>query len=819
MLDKFTARARKVILLAREEATRLHHDMVGTEHILLGLVREGEGGAAHALKKFGLSLEVVRRQVEKIVAPGGGMKIVGDVPFTARAKSVIGYAVEESGLLHHNYVGTEHLLLGIIREGEGVAIKVLSHLGLDIEELRQEVLNHIGSAERAVRQGKRKTKTPVLDEFGRDLTALARDNELDPVIGREDEIERVVQILCRRKKNNPVLIGEPGVGKTAIVEGLARKVVENNVPELLAGRRLVTLDLAGVVAGTKYRGQFEERMRMIMEELRKNDDLVLFIDELHTIVGAGAAEGAIDASNILKPALARGEIQCIGATTLSEYRKHVEKDGALERRFQTVMVDPPTVEETIEIINGLRDRYEDHHGVRITDEAIVAASRLADRYISDRYLPDKAIDVVDEGCAMVRLRHSVVPPDIKELEARLAELSVEKEKAIDKQQFETAARYRDRERTMREKIDEARERWKSLTEQEENVLTVDDVAYIVSKTTGIPVDKLEQHEFEKLINMEEELHKRVVGQDEAIGAITKAIRRSRTGVKSERRPIGSFVFLGPTGVGKTELAKALSEFLFEDEDSLVRVDMSEYMEKFSVSRLVGAPPGYVGYDEGGQLTEKIRRKPYSVILLDEIEKAHPDVFNILLQVMEDGRLTDNIGRTVDFRNTVLIMTSNIGSRLIKDGGGIGFGATTEEQNYEDMKKSVMSEVKRLFNPEFLNRLDEVIVFHPLNKDHLRAIVGIMLNELRDRLDEHMLTLRFSEEAEDFLMEKGYDPSFGARPLRRTIQKYVEDPLVEGLLRHEFSKGDVINVGVNDELEELTFKAAELELEPEPAEVD
>jgi ATP-dependent Clp protease ATP-binding subunit ClpC len=639
------------------------------------------------------------------------------------------------------------------------------------------------------------------------------------VIGREDEIERVVQILCRRKKNNPVLIGEPGVGKTAIVEGLARKVVENNVPELLAGRRLVTLDLAGVVAGTKYRGQFEERMRMIMEELRKNDDLVLFIDELHTIVGAGAAEGAIDASNILKPALARGEIQCIGATTLSEYRKHIEKDGALERRFQIVMVDAPTVEETIEIINGLRDRYEAHHGVKITDEAVIAAARLADRYISDRYLPDKAIDVVDEGCAMVRLRHSVVPPDIKELEARLADLSVEKEKAIDKQQFETAARYRDRERTLREKIEEARERWKSLTEQEENVLTVDDVSYIVSKTTSIPVDKLEQHEFEKLIKMDEELHKRVVGQDEAIGAITKAIRRSRTGVKSERRPIGSFVFLGPTGVGKTELAKALAEFLFEDEDSLVRVDMSEYMEKFSVSRLVGAPPGYIGYDEGGQLTEKIRRKPYSVILLDEIEKANPDVFNILLQVMEDGRLTDNIGRTVDFRNTVLIMTSNIGSRLIKDGGGIGFGATTEEQNYEDMKKSVMGEVKRLFNPEFLNRLDEVIVFHPLNKDHLRKIVAIMLNEFRERLDEHMLILDFSEEAEAFLMEKGYDPSFGARPLRRTIQKYVEDPLVEGLLRQEFKKGDVINVDVDDELDVLNFKAAELEPEPEPAEVD
>ncbi|NIT35481.1 MAG: AAA domain-containing protein [candidate division Zixibacteria bacterium] len=805
MLDKFTARARKVILIAREEATRLHHDAVGTEHILLGLIREGEGGAAAVLRKFGLSLEMVRRQVEKLVPPGGGMRTVGDIPFTARAKSVIGHAVEESGLLNHNYVGTEHILLGIIREGESVAVKVLTHLNVDPDDLRLEVISSLGTTDKATRARRRKSKTPVLDEFGRDLTALGREGGLDPVIGREDEIERVVQILSRRKKNNPVLIGEPGVGKTAIVEGLAQRIVENNVPEALIGKRLLTLDLAAVVAGTKYRGQFEERMRMIVDEIRKNEDVIIFIDELHTIVGAGAAEGAIDASNMLKPALARGELQCIGATTLSEYRKHVEKDGALERRFQTIMVDAPSVEETIEIIQGLRDRYEAHHHVKITGEAILAAARLADRYISDRYLPDKAIDVIDEGCAMVRLRHSTLPPDIRDIEAKMAEMRAEKEAAIERQEFETAARYRDREREYRLKVEEAKERWRVLTEQEENVLTVEDVAYIVSKTTGIPVDRLEQEEFEKLLRMEDDLHKRVVGQDEAIGVVTRAIRRSRLGVKDLKRPIGSFIYLGPTGVGKTELAKALAEFLFEDEDAIIRVDMSEYMEKHTVSRLVGAPPGYIGYEEGGQLTERVRRKPYSVILLDEIEKAHPDVFNVLLQVMEDGRLTDNIGRTVDFRNTVLIMTSNIGARQIKDGGGIGFGAAPGEATYEEIKKTVMTEVKKLFNPEFLNRVDEVIVFHPLEKTHLRAIVTLMIDELKRRLEEHMLELYFTEDTNEFLMEKGYDPTFGARPLRRTIQKYVEDPLVEKLLREEIHPGDTVAIDVNKEKDQLSFE--------------
>jgi ATP-dependent Clp protease ATP-binding subunit ClpC len=805
MLDKFTARARKVVLIAREEATRLHHDAVGTEHILLGLIREGEGGAALVLRKFGLSLEMVRRQVEKLVPPGGGMRTVGDIPFTARAKSVIGHAVEESGLLNHNYVGTEHLLLGIIREAESVAVKVLTHLNVDPDELRLEVISSLGSGEKAARGRRRKSKTPVLDEFGRDLTALARDGELDPVIGREDEIERVIQILSRRKKNNPVLIGEPGVGKTAIVEGLAQRIVDNNVPEALTGKRLLTLDLSAVVAGTKYRGQFEERMRMIVEEIRKNEDAIIFIDELHTIVGAGAAEGAIDASNMLKPALARGELQCIGATTLSEYRKHVEKDGALERRFQTIMVDAPSVEETIEIIQGLKDRYEEHHHVTIKEEAMVAAARLADRYISDRYLPDKAIDVIDEGCAMVRLRHSTLPPDIRDLEAKMTEMRTEKEAAIERQEFETAARYRDREREHRLKVEEAKERWRALTEQEENVLTVDDVAYIVSKTTGIPVDRLEQEEFEKLLRMEDDLHKRVVGQDEAIGVVTRAIRRSRLGVKDLKRPIGSFIFLGPTGVGKTELAKALAEFLFEDEEAIIRVDMSEYMEKHTVSRLVGAPPGYVGYEEGGQLTERVRRKPYSVVLLDEIEKAHPDVFNVLLQIMEDGRLTDNIGRTVDFRNIVLIMTSNIGARQIKDGGGIGFGAAPGEASYEEIKKTVMTEVKKLFNPEFLNRVDEVIVFHPLAKLHLRAIVTLMINELKQRLEEHMLELYFTDDASDFLMEKGYDPTFGARPLRRTIQKYVEDPLVEKLLREDIHPGDTVAIDVDTEKDLLSFE--------------
>ncbi|HUV85609.1 MAG TPA: ATP-dependent Clp protease ATP-binding subunit [bacterium] len=805
MLDKFTARARKVILIAREEATRLHHDAVGTEHILLGLIREGDGGAAAVLRKFGLSLEMIRRQVEKLVAPGGGMRTVGDIPFTARSKSVIGHAVEESGLLNHNYVGTEHLLLGIIREGESVAVKVLTHLNVDPDDLRLEVISSLGTGEKTTRARRRKSKTAVLDEFGRDLTALARDGELDPVIGREDEIERVIQILSRRKKNNPALIGEPGVGKTAIVEGLAQRIVENNVPEALTGKRLLTLDLAAVVAGTKYRGQFEERMRMVVEEIRKNEGIIIFIDELHTIVGAGAAEGAIDASNMLKPALARGELQCIGATTLSEYRKHIEKDGALERRFQTIMVDAPSVEETIEIIHGLRDRYEEHHHVKVTDDAVVAAARLADRYISDRYLPDKAIDVIDEGCAMVRLRHSTLPPDIRNLEAKMAEMRTEKEAAIERQEFETAARYRDREREYRLKVEEAKERWRALTEQEENVLTVDDVSYIVSKTTGIPVDRLEQEEFEKLLRMEDDLHKRVVGQDEAIGVVTRAIRRSRLGVKDLKRPIGSFIFLGPTGVGKTELAKALAEFLFEDEDAIIRVDMSEYMEKHTVSRLVGAPPGYVGYEEGGQLTERVRRKPYSVILLDEIEKAHPDVFNVLLQVMEDGRLTDNIGRTVDFRNTVIIMTSNLGARQIKDGGGIGFGAAPGEATYGEIKKTVMTEVKKLFNPEFLNRVDEVIVFHPLEKTHLRAIVTLMINELKTRLEEHMLELYFTEDANEFLMEKGYDPTFGARPLRRTIQKYVEDPLVEKLLREDINPGDTVAIDVGADTDQLSLE--------------
>jgi len=805
MLDKFTPGARKVVLIAREEAIRLHHDAVGTEHLLLGLLREGDGGASQVLHKLGVTLEATRRQVERLIPPGGGMRTVGDIPFTSRAKSVIGYAVEESGLLGHNYVGTEHLLLGILREPESNATKVLSHLNVDLDEVRLEVLSALGGEEAEPRKKRRKTKTPILDEFGRDLTQYGRDGELDPVIGRTDEIERVIQILSRRKKNNPVLIGEPGVGKTAIVEGLAQRIVDNNVPDVLIGKRLVTLDLAAVVAGTKYRGQFEERLRMIVEEIRKSEDVIIFIDELHTLVGAGAAEGAIDASNMLKPALARGELQCIGATTLSEYRKHIEKDGALERRFQPIMVDPPSVEETIEIIEGLRAKYEEHHHVKITDEAIVAAARLADRYISDRYLPDKAIDVVDEGCAMVRLRHSTLPPDIRALEAKMAELRAEKEAAIERQEFETAARYRDREREYRLKIEESKERWKALTVQEDNILTADDVAYIVSKTTGIPVDRLEQQEFEKLLKMEEVLHKRVVGQDEAIGVVTRAIRRSRTGVKDARRPIGSFVFLGPTGVGKTELAKALAEFLFEDEDAIIRVDMSEYMEKHTVSRLVGAPPGYVGYEEGGQLTERVRRKPYSVILLDEIEKAHPDVFNILLQVMEDGRLTDNIGRTVDFRNTVVIMTSNVGARQIKEGGGIGFGAATAEATYEDIKRTVMAEVKKLFNPEFLNRVDEVVVFHPLSKEHLRLIINIMIEELKQRVEEHLLELVFSTNAREFLMEKGYDPTFGARPLRRTIQKYVEDPLVEKLLKQEIKPGDTVAIDVDAAGDGLSFE--------------
>jgi ATP-dependent Clp protease ATP-binding subunit ClpC len=795
MQDKFTDRVRRVMFLAREEAARLHHDYIGTEHLLLGIVREGEGLAAAILTNLGLDLDVLRRTIESMVPASSGSVTIGEIPFTPRAKHVLELSVDEAKLLGHNYVGTEHLLLGLIREGDGIAARVLLEFGADKKKVRDETLRLLGGSARTHKGTKHETKTetPALDQFGRDLTELARQGKLDPVIGRDIEIERVIQVLCRRKKNNPVLIGEPGVGKTAIVESLATKIVDNKVPEILRNMRVVALDLAAIVAGTKYRGQFEERLKSIINEIRDVHNTIVFIDELHTIVGAGGAEGAIDASNMLKPALARGEMQCIGATTLDEYRKYIEKDGALERRFQPIMVSPPTVEETIEIIRGLRDKYEAHHRVRITDEAVVAAARLSERYIKDRYLPDKAIDVVDEAGARARLSVTSVPPDIRELEGKLDKLIVDKESYIKKQDFENAARVRDRERELRSRLEEIRKNWKQAADGTDVKVDADDVAYIVSRMTGVPLVKLEEEESKKLLRMEDELRKRVVGQDEALGAVSKAIRRGRAGLKDPRRPIGSFFFLGPTGVGKTELARALAEFMFGDENSMVRIDMSEYMEKFAVSRLMGAPPGYVGYEEGGQLTERVRRRPYSVVLLDEIEKAHPDVFNIMLQVLEDGQLTDSFGRAVDFKNCVIIMTSNVGTRTIKGGISLGFQREDAAETYDRMKDKVLAELKHTFNPEFLNRIDEIIVFRSLGLPEIEKIVDILLAEVEERVSGYGLSLAMTPEARQLLIEKGYDPSLGAGPLRRTIQRLLEDPLAEEVLRGTFKSGAIIKV--------------------------
>jgi len=788
MHDKFTERVRKVMFLAREEAARLQHDYIGTEHLLLGILREGEGIAATVLNNLNLDLDAIRQAVENMVSSSGGTLTIGEIPFTPRAKRVLELSVDEARQLGHNYVGTEHLLLGLIREGEGIAARVLLELGVDRKKVREETLKLLGGTPAQNREEREeRAETPALNQFGRDLTQMAREGKLDPVIGRENEIERVIQVLCRRKKNNPVLIGEPGVGKTAIAEGLAQRIHENKAPDLLRNKRIVTLDLASVVAGTKYRGQFEERLKAVMNEIRESKDTIIFLDELHTIVGAGGAEGAIDASNMLKPALARGELQCIGATTLDEYRKYIEKDGALERRFQPIVVDPPSTDETIDIIKGLRDKYEAHHGIKITDEALKAAVYFSDRYISDRFLPDKAIDVIDEAGSRARLSLATIPTDITELERKIEEVSKEKEAFIQVQEFEKAAKCRDREKELRAKLKELRRNWNEARTEKEAVVDAEEIAEVVSKMTGIPVHKFEEKEQDKLLRMEDELKKRVVGQDEAVSAIAKAVRRNRAGLRDPRRPIGSFVFLGPTGVGKTELARVLAQYMFDDENALIRVDMSEYMEKFAVSRLVGAPPGYVGYEEGGQLTEKVRRKPYSVVLLDEIEKAHPDVFNILLQVLDDGQLTDSFKRRVNFKNTVLIMTSNLGAREIQGGKNLGFGAPSRQSDsdYKTMRSKVMDEVKRAFNPEFLNRIDEVVVFHPLGKEEMVQIVHILLDQVRTRLKEHDIELELSPEAEDFLIEKGFDPAFGARPMKRAIQRYVEDPLAEQVLRGKF----------------------------------
>ncbi|MBM3246212.1 MAG: ATP-dependent Clp protease ATP-binding subunit [Candidatus Omnitrophica bacterium] len=807
MFNRFTERARKVIILAKEEARRFNHDYIGTEHILLGLIREGEGVAAAVLQKMGVSLENIRLEIEKLVQPGPTTQIIGDIPFTPRAKKALELAAEEARSLGHNYIGTEHLLLGLIREGEGVASQVLLNLGLDLNTVRSEIMELLGSALPGLNQGggaaQGKTKTPALDAFGRDLAALARENKLDPVIDRHSEIERVIQILSRRTKNNPVLLGEAGVGKTAIVEGLAQLIVAGNVPEVLKNKRIVVLDLALMVAGTKYRGQFEERIKAVMEEIKRSQDVIIFIDELHTLVGAGAAEGAIDASNILKPALSRGEMQCIGATTMDEYRKYIEKDAALERRFQTIMVEPPTVEQTIEILKGLRDKYEAHHRVTFKDEALEAAAKLSDRYITGRFLPDKAIDLIDEAGSHARLNVLIIPPDIKRLEEKVESIRKEKEAFIKSQDFEKAASLRDQERNARQELEQLNKEWAQAKDKMRPELVEENIAKIVAQWTGIPIFRLEEKESEKLLKIEEELHKRVVGQDEAILAIAHAVRRSRAGIKDPKRPIGSFIFLGPTGVGKTLLARALAEFMFGDEDALLQLDMSEYMEKFNVSRLIGAPPGYVGYEEGGQLTERVRRRPYAVILLDEIEKAHPDVFNLLLQVFEDGRLTDSFGRKVDFRNTVVIMTSNVGAELIRKTGSLGFQAQKEEVTYQEMKDKLLEEVRRTFKPEFLNRIDDIIVFRPLVKEDLQRIIEIEVGFVADRLKEHEIILEVTPEAKEFLIEKGFDPVFGARPLKRTIQRFLEDPLASEIISKKFKEGTKIRVLRKNE--ELIFE--------------
>jgi ATP-dependent Clp protease ATP-binding subunit ClpC len=813
----FTDRVRKVLQMAREEAARLHHEYVGTEHILLGLIREGEGVAAAVLANLSVDLEEIQQKIEDSVKKGKAAAAAGpDLPYTSRAKKVLELAMSEARELNHSYVGTEHLLLGLLREEKGIAAQVLTDVGVNLEQARAETLRLLGSEipqpapgqapAQPPQKSEKKSKTPALDHFCRDLTQLALANELDPTIGRAKEIERVMEVLSRRKKNNPVLIGEPGVGKTAIVEGLAQLIAGGSCPDALRDHRVLALDMAAVIAGTKYRGQFEERLKAVMNEIVQNKNVILFIDELHTLVGAGAAEGAIDASNMLKPALARGELRCVGASTLNEYRKYIEKDGALERRFQTVIVEPPSIDETIDILKGLRKKYEDHHRIVVPDESLEAAAKLSERYITDRFLPDKAIDVIDEAGARARIGAQVPPPEVAELKAKLEVINREKEAAVRDQNFERAASLRDSERDLQGQIITQQDAWEKERQTRRPVVSEENVAFIVSRWTGIPVTRLQEAESSRLLRMEEEIHESMVGQNEAITAISRAIRRSRAGLKDPRRPIGSFIFCGPTGVGKTELARSLAKFLFADPAALIRVDMSEYMEKFSVSRLIGAPPGYVGYEDSGTLTKAVRRKPYSVVLLDEIEKAHPDVFNILLQVLDEGHLTDNYGRVIDFKNTVVIMTSNVGARDITKNSTLGFVQQSGESQFTKMAEKVKEEVHRTFNPEFLNRLDDVIVFHPLSRDHIALIVSIVLKELMSRLSEEEFSLRLTEAATDFLVKHGYDEQYGARPLKRAIQRYIEDPLSEKILLGEFGKGDEIEVEAAPDGERLQFRA-------------
>ena len=796
MFKRYTEKAKRAIMIAQEEAINLNHEYIGTEHILIGLIKEEEGVASQVLRQLGVNIDKVVEEVERLVGKGEYQQ-VGEIAFTPRAKKILELASQEASQLKNNYIGTEHILLGLIKEGSGVAVRILVDLGVNLDNVYSEIMKVLmesGTQGFASAPGKRTTKTPALDEFGRDLNKLAREDKLDPVIGRSTEIQRVIQILSRRKKNNPCIIGEAGVGKTAIVEGLAQKITNNDVPEILKEKKIICLDLALIVAGTKYRGEFEKRLKKIVKEVQESNDVILFIDEIHTLVGAGAAEGAIDASNILKPALARGELQVIGATTADEYRKYIEKDAALERRFQPIYISEPSIEETVKILQGLRDKYEAHHKIKITDEALEAAAHLSARYVSGRFLPDKAIDLVDEAASRIKLQNTISPPDIKEVEIGLNKIRKEKESTVKLQEFEKAAQLRDREKKLEDELQKMKEKWETRRRVNKVGVTGEDIAEIVSSWTGIPIFSIKEEEAQKLLRMEEELHKRIIGQDEAIISISKAIRRARAGMKSPKRPIGSFIFLGPTGVGKTELARTLAEFLFGDENALISLDMSEYMEKFAVSRLVGAPPGYVGYEEGGQLTEKVRRKPYSVVLLDEIEKAHPDVFNILLQIFEDGRLTDSQGRVVDFKNTVIIMTSNVGATLIKKGATLGFRGTNEpeEISYKDIKSRVMGELNKTFRPEFLNRIDEVIVFKSLTKEEIKKIASLIINnEVKKLLEEQKIDLETAEEVKELLTKEGYDSNFGARPLRRTIERLIENPISEKLLAGEFKEGDCI----------------------------